>query len=69
MYNNESYKSHEDNIIKMVGDTDFEEFRRSYFDEGLTTSWLVILDIGYQILDINRFFSVQLYIQHLLSYI
>ena len=43
MYNNESYKSHEDNIIKMVGDTDFEEFRRSYFDEGLTTSWLVNL--------------------------
>jgi len=43
MYNNDSYKSHEENIIKMVEETDFESFRRSYFDEGLTTSWLVNL--------------------------
>jgi ubiquinone/menaquinone biosynthesis C-methylase UbiE len=43
MYNNDSYKSHEENIVKMVGNTDFEAFRRSYFSEGLTTSWLVQL--------------------------
>src|ERR1035437_628215 len=43
MYNNNSYKSHEENIVKMVGNTDFEAFRRSYFDKGLTTSWLVQL--------------------------
>lgn len=43
MYNKNSYKSHEENIIKMVGETDFEIFRRRYFEEGFTSEWLVSL--------------------------
>ena len=43
MYNNESYKLHEENIIKMIGEMDFDTLRRLYFEEGFTFSWLVNL--------------------------
>jgi ubiquinone/menaquinone biosynthesis C-methylase UbiE len=43
MYNYESYKLHEENIIKMIGETDFDTLQRLYFEEGFTSSWLVNL--------------------------
>jgi len=43
MYNNESYKLHEENIIKMIGEMNFDTLRRLYFEEGFTFSWLVNL--------------------------